>query len=203
MGPIPFLYLPDAVSLALLFAALELLRRSAVDHVRQVSIGIRNEMLAYWMREGLPLSHPAYVRLRRQIDTSIRCADKVTPARLYFVSRWFRNAARCEDQSGFTDALAGLRRPTLDIEDTRVRDKVRRFDLELNASLGIFFLTASISGWILLLPILLRMIKRVARRRPKSRVDLFFDLAERILSRLGRRALTLAILLEAHPAGIS
>ncbi len=60
--------------------------------------------------------------------------------------------------------------------------------METSLSLGTFFVTASLSGWVLLLAILPGMIKRTFAHHDRYRTDSFFDMAERVLSRLGRQA---------------
>ena len=67
--------------------------------------------------------------------------------------------------------------------------------------LGLFLLAGSVSGWILLLWLLVRIVWRLRSRPARERVDRFVDVWERLVSQLGRHTLTLAIQTEAGTSG--
>ena len=61
--------------------------------------------------------------------------------------------------------------------------------MEMNIALGIFYLMGSLSGWFVLLALGPKMIKRTFSHHQDRRIDVFFDMVERVLGRLGRQAL--------------
>ena len=189
----PFLYLPDAVSLALLIIGLTLLRRSAIAHCQQELHRLQLDVLLYWTDKGLPTAHQAYGNLRSQISSASELTAGVSPARLFFVSRRCKKLPASAYQQLLPDWSKGLE-PSLDgLDDRKAREKLRRFQLEFAISFGIFFLLGSISGWMVTGAILFRLIRRMLSHRVANRTDWAFDLMERIFSRLGRRALRLAL----------
>jgi len=189
----PFLYLPDAISLGLLLIVLDLLRRSAVAHLRQELLGIRNGLFCYWSANHLPLSHPDYLNVQSRIESAVRLAHKLSPARLFFVTRLVRKTEKQSRKRLLHAQAQELQaRPNM-AEARRVREKLRRIDLETNMLLGVFLLVASVSGWILLLVIVARVVFRLFSRKSGSLVDYVFDLAERLTARIGSRSLKTAI----------
>jgi hypothetical protein len=184
----PFLYLPDAVSLFLVFVVLSLLRHSALTHFRQELVGIRNELLLFWCEKGFSPVHPAYSCLRGRIDAAIGFSSEISPARFFFIWRLCRNIEMRGDPYLPPDPASILEHHVRNVEEMAVRQKLRRIQLETDTALGMFFLFGSLSGWLLAAYVLLRVTRRLARRRSKERTDWFFDLFERILSRVGRRA---------------
>jgi hypothetical protein len=189
----PFLYLPDAISLGLLLIVLDLLRRSAVIHLRQELLGIRNALFCYWSANQLPLSHPDYVNLLSRVESAVRLAHKLTPARLFFVTRLVRKMERQGLKGPLRAQAQELRACPNTAEARKARERLRRIDLETNMLLGVFLLMASVSGWILLMAIAVRVIFRLFSRKSGSMVDYVFDLAEKLIARLGSRALKTAI----------
>ncbi len=190
---LPFLYLPDAISLSLMLIILDLLRRSAVVHLRQELLGIRKGLFFYWSGKKLPVSDPAYLDLLSRIDSGVRLAHKLSPARLFFVRR---SLSRMEKQSGGQSVKDQPREPgtRLDhFEAEKVRKKLQRIELETNLLLGVFLLVASVSGWILLLGIVSRVFLRLFSRKSGSRIDYVFDLAEKLVARFGARSLRIAL----------
>jgi len=183
---VPFLYLPDAVSLALLITALCLLRRLAVARCLQELHRLRLDLLLYWTDRGLPEAHPAYACLANQMRLASTLSPGVSPSRLFFVGRRYQRIPvilrdRIDEQG------PGL----IGIEDTKARERLRRIQLEFDISFGTYYLLGSISGWVVTTVIAVRLIRRVARR-PADRIGWAFDVMEKTFSRLGRRALRLA-----------
>ena len=193
---VPFLYLPDAVSLTLLLVLIGLLRRSAIIHVRQDLLRLRGEMFVWWVDKGLSLPNPAYMSLCKQIDSSVKLAPIFSPARLYFTLRLYRQLEKFGFSHLFSNPAAGFEQHIERIADSKTRDKLRRTQLEIDMSVGTLYLLASMSGWILTFPIFFRMITRSLSGTSENRVDKLFDLGERVLSRVGRRAQQLALATE-------
>ncbi len=187
----PFLYLPDALSLAMMIVALCLLRRLAVAHFCQEVHRQRLDLLLYWADKGLPAAHPAYAGVLGGMGLASGLAPAISPARLLFVSRYFRknrrNCLRGLLPAGIDEQGPGL----LGLKDGKVRESLRRVQLEFDISLGTYYLLGSISGWFLTVGIAVRLIRRVARR-PADRIGWAFDAMEKIFSHLGRRAFRLA-----------
>ncbi len=181
MRILPFLYLPDAVTLILLLVVLGMLRRAAVDHIRQELLSIRREMLSYWLNNALDFSDCGYIALRNLIDSSLNLAPRLTPGRLLFLYRLHRNTALTLPDPSLEASLL--------IQSTaNGREKLKRLQMEMNLGLGVFFLTGSISGWFLLLIIVSKMLKRTISHRKYDRVDFFFDMVEKVLLCFGRQA---------------
>lgn len=193
MQTLPFLYLPDTVSLILLIVTLGMLRSAAVCHLRQELLVLRKELLILFLSGNGSLHDPLYADLKSLIETSMRLAPTLSPARLLFVFRYRRLLVKrgCLPPAPVhrcvrVDSAAAGTEP-------KQREKLRRYRMELHLGLGTFFLLGSISGWGLLLTLIPGMIRRSLSHRPGHRIDTFFDLTERILGRIGRRALRLAI----------
>jgi hypothetical protein len=178
---LPFLYLPDAITLILLLVSFGMLRSVAIDHMRQEFLVIRKEMLLYWMNNGLDYSDRGYVALGSLIDCSIRLAPKLSPGRLAFIHN-------IQSKLSFPNPS---REVSLLIESTanaNGREKLKRLQMELNLGLGTFFLMGSISGWLLLIAIVSRILRRTVLLHSDHRADIYFDMVERVLERIGRQA---------------
>lgn len=195
MPPRPFLYLPDALSLALLIAALTLLRRSAIAHVRQELLQLRKEMILYWNGSGFPFDDPEYQRVRVLLAQAAELAPCLSPARFFFLNRLLRGSpgggmppSPAIEFSGTQPASAAR---------GKARIKLRRISLESDLAIGTFFLLGSLSGWVLLCSILIRLAARKIRGRESGNTASVFDLAEKLISRIGFHALELARF--AHP----
>jgi len=188
----PLLYLPDAISLILLLVVLSLLRSLAVMHIRQELAALRNEALLYWAGAGQSLGHEAYMGLCRRIRSRIQMSECLSPAFVFWLGRPSKSVASNVDRKLEGNYREQLQRELEAIAGIAARSKMRRFNLEADVSYGTFYLTGSISGWMLLAPVLFRMLVRASRYRSGNRVDRIFDMAERVLSRAGRRAYLLA-----------
>jgi len=199
--PIPFLYLPDALSLLLLWIALSLLRELAVEHLRIGLAHLRNEAIECGSAAGTTLQQPAYSGLQRLIDSTDRLASKISPARLFFVHRLRRRVLGSGDRDLLADPLGEFERQAAAIAQKQVRDRLLRLRLEMVLKLGLFLLAGSVSGWILLLWLLVRIVWRLRSRPARERVDRFVDVWERLVSQLGRQTLLLAIQTEAVTSG--
>ncbi len=185
MQTLPFLYLPDALTLVLLMLVLGELRKIAISHVRQELLITRKEMLAFWLDNDLDRADAGYVALRGLIDSCIRIAPKISPARLFFIHRLQKRMTsplRVPNPASVAALRIGC------IRNKSGREKLRRLQLEMNLALGTFFVMGSISGWAVLFLLVPRMIGRSFTRHSGHKIDAFFDMAERLLSRLGRRA---------------
>jgi len=183
MWTLPFLYLPDAVTLILLILVLGELRKAAISHVRQELLIIRKEMLVFWANRGLDHSDAGYRALRSLVDSSIRLAPRLSPARLLFVHRLQKRIRPLPIPSPAHEASLRIGR----IANKSGREKLGRLQMEMSLALGTFFLIGSISGWAMLLVVVPKMIRRSLARRAGHRADAFFDMTERVLSRAGRR----------------
>ena len=64
-------------------------RQTAVASARLHLFEARNELFIYWADTGLPFNTPAYCRLRKMINNSIRFANVTTPARFVFFYIWY------------------------------------------------------------------------------------------------------------------
>lgn len=195
----PFLYLPDAVSLTLLIIGLSLLRRSAMAHCRQEMHRLRLEVLLYWTAEGLSTGHPAYGNLCGRINAAAELLEKVSPARLFFIARFCKRTSSSVWSPLLPDCTRRLEEWIQSIDDQRTQKRLRRVQLEFDISLGMFFLLGSVSGWMVTSAILLKLIRRMLSHRSADRTDWAFDLMEKIFSRLGRRTLQLALISNAYP----
>ena len=165
-----------------------MLRSVAVSHIRQELLIIRKEMITFWLDRSLERSDAGYLALRGLIDSSIRFAPRLSPARLLFVYRLERKAAKQGNPLPIADAA---RMVSLIIDRTahkNGREKLKRLQMEMSLGMGTFFLMGSISGWAVCFVVVLKMIKRSLAHYTVHRTDAFFDMAERVLSRFGRRA---------------
>jgi hypothetical protein len=178
---LPFLYLPDAITLILLLVSFVVLRSVAVDHLRQELLIMRKEMLVHWMKNGLNHNESGYVALANLIDTSIRLAPKLSPGRLAFVYR-------LQKAFPFPDPSREVSRLIETTANANGREKLKRLQLEMNLGLGTFFCIGSLSGCFLLLVHLPRILKRAMSHHSENRTDFFFDMVERVLASIGRRA---------------
>jgi hypothetical protein len=198
MPPRPFLYLPDALSLTLLIVALTVLRRAAIVHLRQELLRLRKEMILYWSGNELPFDQAAYQQLCALLAEMAELAPRLSPARLFFVHRLASKSGRGELWSS-----PKAERPVAQsgsAGDHQVKLKLQRLHLEMNLAVGTFFLLGSISGWMLLCYVLLRLAVRRIKGRSASRVG-FFDLSEKLISRIGFDAVKLGTVANVpHPA---
>ena len=201
MTAVPFLYLPDAVSLLLLWTALSLLRELAVEHLRIDLVNLRNEAIEFGSAAGIPFEEPAYAGLQQLIDSTARLGSKISPARLFFVHRLWRRVLRSGPKDLVSDPIGDFERQAAGVPGKQVRDRLLRLRLEMVLKLGLFLLAGSVSGWILLLWLLVRIVWRLRSRPARERVDRFVDVWERLVSQLGRHTLTLAIQTEAGTSG--
>jgi hypothetical protein len=180
---LPFLYLPDAITLILLLIVFGMLRMAAIDHIRQELLNIRREMLSYWLNNALDTNDCGYVALRNLINSSIKLAPRLTPGRLVFIYRLQRNRTLSLPDPSHEVSL--LVKGTANANG---REKLKRLQMEMNLGLGVFFLMGSLSGWLFLFIIVPRMLKRTISHHKDDRVDFFFDMLERMLLSLGRQA---------------
>ncbi len=183
----PFLYLPDAISLTLVTCALWLLRRAAVSHCRQELHRINMEALLYLPESAVSKDGEVYMALLSRISAGVDAAEKVTPARLFF-------AARLCERDPTIAARLPQRTPPMGSTDVETRKRLQRFLLESDVGYGMFYMFGSISGWSLSSIVLCRLVWRAAARKRNDRIGWAFDALERIFSRTGRRALKLACL---------
>jgi hypothetical protein len=187
MPSLPFLYLPDAITLILLMIALSMLRSAAVIHIRQELLVVHKEMLVYWLDNRLDRTDRGYLALRSLIESSIRIVSRLSPARLLFVRRLQRRTAK-SGALPFSPSKE-VNRLIECTADEKGRAKLKRLQLEMNLGLGTFILIGSLSGWFLLFIIIPRMLKRTIAQPKANRTDFFFDMLERMLGHLGRRTL--------------
>jgi hypothetical protein len=190
----PFLYLPDAISLTILLLALCLLRRSAIAHLRQELIQNRKDLLLLWFENDLPHNHMAYTGLSRLIDDAIKLVPRISPARLYFLFRLSEEVLGNRPRSFMPWPDDTLSRQFESIPNKRIREKLWRIRLEMNFSLGTFYLMGSLSGWLLSCSIMLRLLRKSFSHSPRAGMDAFFDLAEKTLARTGRHVQRLIFL---------
>ena len=191
MPPQPFLYLPDAISLTLLFAALTLLRDSAIAHLRQELLRLRKEMILYWSSNELPFDDAAYQQLRALLAEVAELAPRLSPARFFFISRLVSRSSAGGMPPSLTTESPGIQ--SAGAAHRKMKPKLQRIFLEMNLAVGMFFLLGSISGWMLLSSILIRLaVRKVSGRRSTNRMSVF-DLAEKLISRIGFNALRLGI----------
>src|SRR4029434_6032477 len=120
----PFLYLPDAISLMLLWVALSLLRQSAVEHLRMELDRLRKGALEYWLETYAPLADSAYVSLRSVIDSTDRIADKFSPGRLFFVHLCWRRITKSQNVRLFPDPLGEFERQVVAVTEKRILAKL-------------------------------------------------------------------------------
>jgi hypothetical protein len=186
----PFLYLPDAISLTFVLIGLTLMRRSVVEHLQLEFMQIREHVRSYRSSAGLPDGDPALLALEQHLDSFIRLAPKVSPARLFFVYRQLRKGAHKPPP----DPLSDLALCIESVADAKVRQRLLRFQVEMLLSVGVFFLMGSLSGWLLLAYILLRVTRRLFSHRSGERIDWSMELMEKLTYRIGRQAHRLILL---------
>jgi hypothetical protein len=190
MPMLPFLYLPDALSLILLLVVLDLLRKAAIDHIRQELSIIQKEAISYWLNRALDFKDRGYLALCDSIESSIRLAPTLSPGRLAF-----RYQLRKQNESAisllFSDPSRQVHNLIERTVDAQGREKLKKLHLEMNLALGAFFLMGSLSGWFLLFVLIFKMLKRTISHYRKNKTDVFFDMFERVLTGLGRRAMQL------------
>jgi hypothetical protein len=190
MPMLPFLYLPDAISLILLLVVSGMLRRAAIDHVRQELSIIHKEALSYWLNHALDLKDRGYLALCDSIESSIKLVPRLSPGRLVFLYR-LRKRNEIATSLLFPDPSREVYDPIECTLNAKGREMLKRLHLETNLALGTFFLMGSISGWFLLFVLVLKMLKRTISNHQEYRTDVFFDMFERVLVSLGRQALRL------------
>ncbi len=196
---LPFLYLPDAFTLVLLMLVLDALRRVAVLHIRQELLVIRKEMLAARLAGNPAQPDPAYHSLRSLVDSSIRLAPRLSPARMLFIYRFLRKSAKRGQRWEIPELSSDVFEVVDSCKDIALREKLKRLSSETSIGVGTFFLMGSLSGWAILLAVVPRMVKRTVSRHQDHRTDAFFDLTERILGRFGRRAQKIGALTNLPP----
>jgi hypothetical protein len=185
---LPFLYLPDAITLILLLIVFGMLRRVAMDHIRQELSIIRKEMLLYWLNHALDFKDRGYSALCDSIKLSIRLVPRLSPGRLVSLYR-LRGKTEGATSLSFPDPSRKVHDLIECTSDAKGREKLLSLHLEMNMALGAFFLMGSISGWFLLFVLVSKMLKRTFSHYRKNRTDVFFDMFERALVRLGRQAI--------------
>jgi hypothetical protein len=193
---LPFLYLPDAVTLILLMLALGMLRSAAVGNIRQELLIIRKEMLSVRLNCGRDGIDTGYLALRGLVDSSIRLAPELSPARLLFVFRMQRKLAKQGMPLPLPNPSLEVHRRIDESAMGNIRTKLQRLQMEMNLGVGTYFVLGSLSSWVLMSLIVPQVVRRSFAHHPGHRVDAFFDIIERVLSRLGRRALWLAVVME-------
>ena len=185
---VPFLYLPDAITLTLLLVVFGMLRSIAIDHLRQELLFIRKEMLLYWLNNGLSPGDRGFWALRNLIECSMMVAPKISPGRLVFLDKLQRKVAPRRIALQFPNPSQEVRRSIECTANKNGREKLRRLQTETDLALGAFFLMGSLTGLVLSFAIASRMLKRTITHRKKDRTDFFFDMLERVLGSLGRKA---------------
>jgi hypothetical protein len=172
----------------LLLVVFGMLRKVTIDHIRQELSIIRKEMLVYWLNHASDFKDRGYLALCDSIKSSIRLAPRLSPGRLMSLYRLRRKTEGARSVS-FPDPSRAVYDLIAYTSDAKGREKLLRLHLEMNMALGTFFLMGSISGWFFLLVLVLKMLKRTISNYRDHRTDVFFDMFERVLVRLGRQAL--------------
>ncbi len=185
---LPFLYLPDAITLMLLLILFGMLRSTAIDHLRQELLFIRKEMLLYWLNNGLNPGDRGLWALRNLIESSMMLAPGLSPGRFVFLDKFQRKVTRRRIALAFPNPSHEARLLIECTANKNGREKLKRFQTETELALGAFFLVGSLTGLLLSFVILSRMLKRTIAHRKKNRTDFFFDMLERVLGSLGRKA---------------
>ncbi len=188
---LPFLYLPDAITLILLLVLLGMLRSVAIDHIRQDLLIIRKEILLYWMKHGLDHNERGYGTLVGLIDSTIRLAPILSPGRMVFTYKLQRKFPFPNPSREVSLLIEGT-------ANANGREILKRAHLEMNLELGAFFLIGSISGCLLLFTILPRILKRTISYNSNNRTDFFFDMVERVLGGIGRQAQQIGYATQLH-----
>ncbi len=190
----PFLYLPDAISLAMLIYALTLLRRSSICHCREELYRLQQETLLCWADIAIAEDARVYREVSGRITAGIESLESTTPARLFFIGRACAKIPATVYQHLLPEWAAGTEPVLLGLEDRKVQQKLQRVLLESDICLGIFYLFGSLSGWAKATVLLCKVIARMPSHKKSHRIDWAFDAMERVFSREGRRALRLAVL---------
>ncbi|HTY61924.1 MAG TPA: hypothetical protein VMG30_06670 [Acidobacteriota bacterium] len=188
MSTVPFLYLPDAVTMILLLVVLGALRRLAIDHIRLEILILREELLLYWANCDLDFDDRGCRALRNLMESSIGLVPGLSPGRLLFVYRLQRITPRKKTVLSFPDPSFEVSSLIERTANAKAREKLKRLQLEMNMALGIFFLMGSLSGLFLFFLVLSKMLGRTISHYQKNRTDVFFDMLERVLVRFGRQA---------------
>jgi hypothetical protein len=186
---LPFLYLPDAISLILLLIAFTMLRRITIDHIRQELLIIREGMLCYWMNNALDPHDRGYEALGNLIEISLALVPRLSPGRLVFIRRLQRKTAKHTAMLPWPDPFGETRRLIECTANAKGRELLKRLQMEMNLGLGFFFLMGSLSGWFLMFIIIPRMLKKTFLHHKHHPADFFFDMFERVLGSIGRQAL--------------
>jgi hypothetical protein len=187
--PLPFLYLPDAVTLSLLLVVFKALRVAAVDHATSELLSLREEMLVFWLSNGLNRNDEGYLALSNILESAMRLLPALSPARLVFIDRFGKKVTKRGVELQLPNPSRNADRLIDGTMTENGRQKLRRLHLETNLVLGTFLLMGSLSGCALSLTIASRMLKRTIAHHGIGRTDFFFDLLERVLGTLGRQAL--------------
>ena len=189
--PIPFLYLPDAISLAFIVIALHLLRHLAIEHFRQELLKIRNKMVLFCCDAGFPLDHPACLHIHDQITLLGGIAKRISPANLLYIRRVCAEPFKNNPAHILSFAPGHFGEKLDKIESIRIAEKLLTTQLEINLTLGSLYLLGSLSGWMLSSRFLYKIAFRKLAGHPKKKLDMRIDLAERFISRIGYKTLVL------------
>jgi hypothetical protein len=190
----PFLYLPDAVSLILLLTALTLLRSAASEHLRQELQTLRMDLLECCDNNSTPPVTLACFHLNRQIHSALESAERMSPVQVMPLARTLSSAPEIDCNDLLPSWMFGLESLLHRVGDKGTRERLRKVQMQVNMNLGVFYLFASVSGWLLTIRTLFLLMRRASSRRSKDRIDWLFDTMERLLIRHGRRAHQLALL---------
>lgn len=184
---IPFLYLPDAISLALIMIALLVLRRSAIEHFRQELLKVRNKMLLFCCDARFPVDHPACLHIYNQITLLNRIAATISPANLFYIRRVCKEAFKNDPLHLLPFTPNHFGEKLAKIENRRIAEQLSMAQLEINLTLGSLYLLGSLSGWVISSRFLYKIAFRKIPDHPKKKLDKRIDLAERFISRVGYR----------------
>src|SRR5262245_29981229 len=127
----PFLYLPDALSLLLVWTAFVLLRGAAVEHLRIELAHLGADLREYWDTSGLRPEPRVTGAFDLLIDSVCRLAERIAPARLYFVRRCLRELSHGGPAYELPDLFANLEACIDALDDRRARERLRYLKLEL------------------------------------------------------------------------
>jgi hypothetical protein len=194
MPTLPFLYLPDAVTLSLLIIVFSALRRAAVDHAAQELLSLREEMLVFWIRNGLNPDDEGYIALSNILESATNLLPSLSPGRLIFIHRLTGKMAKRNIETQLPDPSRNVDCLIEGTTPATAQQKLKRLHLETNLALGTFMLAGSLSGCALTFIIASRMLRRTVAHHGMDRTDFFFDLLERVLGILGRQALQIGSL---------
>jgi hypothetical protein len=189
--PIPFLYLPDAISIALLVAVLVLLRRLGLEHFRQELIKVRNKLVLACCDAGFPLDHPACLYIHDEIASLERIAEKISPANLLYVRRIWKEISKGDPANVLSYMPDPLGQKLARIENARIAEKLFITQIEINLTLGSLYLLGSLSGWAVASRFLYKIALRKIPGDARKKLDKRMDLAERLISFIGYKVLVL------------